>query len=43
MKQALEISFSIILASFLFVIKLNALQYMYFVFFGTHIFGDKIL
>ena len=40
--QSLEICFVIILASFLFVIMLNTLTFMFF-FFGRNIFGDKKL
>ena len=41
--QSHEICFIIALASFLFVIKLNALAFMSYVSLGTHIFGDKTL
>ena len=41
--QSHEICFTIALASFLFVIILNALTFIYFVSFGTLIFGDQAL
>ena len=41
--QSYEICFAIVLVSFLFVAILNALTFMSFVSFRTHIFGNKIL
>ena len=41
--QSHEICSAVVLVSFLFVIILNALTFMSFISFGTHIFGDKTL